>query len=393
MMKPLSHIKVLDLTLARAGPTAVRLLADWGAKVTRIEPPAKTEAGDIGGARHSPDAQNLHRNKRGMCLNLKHPQGLAVFLRLVAQADVVVENFRRDVKHRLKIDYESLKKVNPRLIYGSISGFGQTGPYSERPGVDQIVQGTSGLMSITGDAEGEPTRVGIAISDTSAGMFLGQGILLALIAREQTGEGQWVHTSLLESMLCKLDFQGARYTMSGEVPARAGNHHPTNSPMGVFQGKDGKVNLAASSNKMFTNLCRVIKAEELLQDTRFLRASGRIKHRAELTEEINRKTCRLTVTELVRELNEAGCPCGPIYDVGQAFEDEQAQWLRMTRTATHPVLGDIDLIRSPINFSGSEYESSFALPAPELGEHTDEILAELGTTADEISALRDAKVI
>ena len=393
MMKPLSHIKVLDLTLARAGPTAVRLLTDWGAMVTRVEPPAKTEAGDIGGARYSPDAQNLHRNKRGMCLNLKHPQGLAVFLKLVAQADVVVENFRRDVKHRLKIDYESLKKVNPRLIYGSISGFGQTGPYSERPGVDQIVQGTSGLMSITGDPEGDPTRVGIAISDTSAGMFLGQGILLALIAREQTGEGQWVHTSLLESMLCKLDFQGARYTMSGEVPERAGNHHPTNSPMGVFQAKDGKVNLAASSNKMFTNLCRVIKAQALLQDKRFLRASGRIKHRDQLTEEINSKTRRFTVTELVRKLNEAGCPCGPIYDVGQAFEDEQAQSLRMTRTATHPVLGDIDLIRSPINFSGSEYEPAFALPAPELGEHTDEILAELGTTAEEISALRDAKVI
>jgi len=186
MMKPLSHIKVLDLTLARAGPTAVRLLADWGAKVTRIEPPAKTASGGLSGARHSPDSQNLHRNKRGLCLNLKAPEGLEVFLKLVAQADVVVENFRRDVKYRLKIDYDSLKKINPKIIYASISGFGQTGPYSERPGVDQIVQGTSGLMSITGEANGEPTRVGIAISDTSAGMFLGQGILLALIARDQT---------------------------------------------------------------------------------------------------------------------------------------------------------------------------------------------------------------
>jgi crotonobetainyl-CoA:carnitine CoA-transferase CaiB-like acyl-CoA transferase len=304
-----------------------------------------------------------------------------------------VENFRRDVKYRLKIDYDSLKKINPKIIYASISGFGQTGPYSERPGVDQIVQGTSGLMSITGEANGEPTRVGIAISDTSAGMFLGQGILLALIARDQTGEGQWVHTSLLESMLCKLDFQGARYTMSGDVPARAGNHHPTNSPMGVFQAQDGQVNLAASSNKMFANLCRVIRAESLLRDQRFIKAAGRIQHRTDLTAEINSRTCQMTVAELVTKLNEAGCPCGPIYDIGEAFEDEQVQSLKMTRTASHPVLGNIDLIRSPINFAGSEYEASFSLPAPELGEHTDEILIEAGISEDEISALRVAKVI
>lgn len=393
MMKPLSHIKVLDLTLARAGPTAVRLLADWGAKVTRIEPPARTSSGDLSGARHSPDSQNLHRNKRGLCLNLKAPEGLEVFLKLVAQADVVVENFRRDVKHRLKIDYDSLKRVNPKIIYGSISGFGQTGPYRDRPGVDQIVQGTSGLMSITGDANGEPTRAGIAISDTSAGMFLGQGILLALIARDQTGEGQWVHTSLLESMLCKLDFQGARYTMSGDVPARAGNHHPTNSPMGVFEAQDGQVNLAASSNKMFANLCRVISAEALLEDQRFVKAAGRIQHRTDLTAEINSRTSQMTISELVTKLNEAGCPCGPIYDIGEAFEDEQAQSLKMTRTANHPVLGKIDLIRSPINFAGSEYEASFSRPAPELGEHTDEILIEAGISEDEISALRHANVI
>ena len=393
MMKPLSHIKVLDLTLARAGPTAVRLLADWGAKVTRIEPPATTVGGDLSGARHSPDSQNLHRNKRGLCLNLKAPEGLNVFLKLVKQADVVVENFRRDVKHRLKIDYDSLKKVNPGLIYGSISGFGQTGPYSERPGVDQIVQGSSGLMSITGEPSGEPTRVGIAISDTSAGMFLGQGILLALIAREQTGLGQWVHTSLLESMLCKLDFQGARYTMSGDIPVRAGNHHPTNSPMGVFEAKDGQVNLAASSKKMFANLCRVIGAEGLLEDPRFKKAAARIQYRADLTAEINSRTRRMTVAELVTQLNEVGCPCGPIYDIGQAFEDEQAQSLNMTRTANHPILGNIDLIRSPINFSSSEQETSFERAAPELGEHTDEILLEAGISAGEISALRKAEVI
>jgi crotonobetainyl-CoA:carnitine CoA-transferase CaiB-like acyl-CoA transferase len=245
---PLAGYTVLDLTLARAGPTAVRLLADWGANIIRIEPPASSER--MAG-RDTPDSQNLHRNKRGLIINLKSEEGLALFMKLAAQADIIVENFRKDVKHRLGIDYESVKKINPAIIYASISGFGQEGPYSERPGVDQIVQGTSGLMSVTGEPGQGPMRVGIAISDTTAGMFLGQGILLALLHREKTGEGQWVHTSLLEAMLCKLDFQGARYTMNGEIPGQEGNNHPYVSPMGVFNTADGKVNLAASSNKMF----------------------------------------------------------------------------------------------------------------------------------------------
>jgi len=244
---PLSRYTVLDLTLARAGPTAVRLLADWGANVIRVEPPATGKGGgDVTGGRGSPDSQNLHRNKRGIAIDLKHEKGHALFMRMVKQSDVVVENFRKDVKYRLKVDYESVKAVNPAIVYASISGFGQAGPYSERPGVDQVIQGMSGLMSITGEPGQGPMRTGIAISDTSAGMFLGQGILLALLHRENTGEGQWVHTSLLESMLCKLDFQGARYTMKGEVPAQEGNNHPTNSPMGVFDASDGQVNLAAN---------------------------------------------------------------------------------------------------------------------------------------------------
>ncbi|MCH2325367.1 MAG: CoA transferase, partial [Pseudomonadales bacterium] len=227
---PLSPYTVLDLTIARAGPTAVRLLADWGATVIRIEAPVE---GDIAGSRHGADSQNLHRNKRSLCLNLKTEEGKAVFMDLVKNADVVMENFRVDVKYRLGVDYDSVKKVNPSIIYGSISGFGQEGPYAKRPAVDQVIQGMSGLMSITGEPERGPMRAGIAVSDTSAGMFLGQGILLALLHREQTGQGQWVHTSLLEAMLCKLDFQAARYTMNGEVAEQEGNNHPTLSPMGV----------------------------------------------------------------------------------------------------------------------------------------------------------------
>ena len=240
---PLSRYTVLDLTVARAGPTAVRLLSDWGANVIRIEPPLQLSVSSsaLSKDRYSPDSQNLHRNKRSITINLKTPQGKALFMRLASHADVIVENFRSEVKHRLGIDYESVRNANPSIVYGSISGFGQTGPYRDRPGVDQVVQGTSGLMSITGEPGNGPMRVGIAISDTSAGMFLGQGILLALLHREHTGEGQWVHTSLLEAMLSKIDFQGARYTMSGEVPNQEGNYHPTNAPMGLFDTSDGQV--------------------------------------------------------------------------------------------------------------------------------------------------------
>ena len=241
MSGPLEHIRVLDLTIARAGPTAVRLLADWGADVIKVEPPPRkgAQSSSVTGARRGSDEQNLHRNKRSLAINLKSDQGQKLFQRMAAEADVVVENFRSDVKYRLGVDYETLRQINPGLVYASISGFGQEGPYSSRPGVDQIIQGMSGLMSVTGEPGTGPMRVGVAISDTSAGMFLGQGILLALLHRERTGQGQWVHTSLLESMLCKLDFQAARFTMDGEVPAQQGNDHPTQVPMGTFAAADG----------------------------------------------------------------------------------------------------------------------------------------------------------
>ena len=393
MTLPLSDYTILDLTIARAGPTAVRLLADWGAKVIRIEPPPDAGLTDVTGGRLSPDSQNLHRNKRGMTINLKSADGHALFLKLAAKADVVVENFRKDVKYRLGIDYEAVKKVNPGIVYASVSGFGQDGPYSERPGVDQVVQGMSGLMSVTGQPGEGPMRVGIAISDTSAGMFLGQGVLMALLHREKTGEGSWVHTSLLESMLSKLDFQGARYTMAGEVPGQEGNNHPTNSPMGVFHTLDGMVNLAASTNKMFGAFTAAVGQPELAENEMFRNARGRIANRHELWRLINGVTAGMMTAELVELANDAGCPCGPIYDIAEAFEDEHVRSLKMRRTTWREEMGEFDLVRSPINMSTFPISDHFERPGPVLGEHTDEVLIEMGFNAEDINRLRQAGAI
>jgi crotonobetainyl-CoA:carnitine CoA-transferase CaiB-like acyl-CoA transferase len=393
MTLPLSDYTILDLTIARAGPTAVRLLADWGANVIRIEPPPDAGLTDVTGGRLSPDSQNLHRNKRGMTINLKSVDGHALFLKLAAKADVVVENFRKDVKYRLGIDYEALKKVNPGIVYASVSGFGQDGPYSERPGVDQVVQGMSGLMSVTGQPGEGPMRVGIAISDTSAGMFLGQGVLMALLHREKTGEGSWVHTSLLESMLSKLDFQGARYTMAGEVPGQEGNNHPTNSPMGVFHTLDGMVNLAASTNKMFAAFTAAVRQPGLAENEKFRNSRGRIANRHELWQLINGITTAMTTAELVELANDAGCPCGPIYDIAEAFEDDHVRSLKMRRTTRREETGEFDLVRSPINMSTFPMSDHFERPGPVLGEHTDEVLIEMGFNAEDINRLRQAGAI
>ncbi|MDD9894928.1 MAG: CaiB/BaiF CoA-transferase family protein [Gammaproteobacteria bacterium] len=387
---PLSRYTVLDLSIARAGPTAVRLLADWGANVIRIEAPVE---GDIAGSRHGPDSQNLHRNKRSLCLNLKSEKGKAVFMGLVKKADVVVENFRVDVKRRLGIDYESVKKINPSIIYGSISGFGQEGPYAERPAVDQVIQGMSGLMSITGEPDRGPMRAGIAVSDTSAGMFLSQGILLALLHREQTGEGQWVHTSLLEAMLCKLDFQAARYTMNKEVARQEGNNHPTLSPMGVFQTDDGLVNLAASTDKMWNAFCAETQAKQLANNADYKSVEGRLRNREAVWKEVNKITSQLSTAELVEKMNSVGIPCGPINTIGEAFGDEQVKFLNMTKTASHPSLGEFELLRSPINLSAFVQGGRFEKPGPELGEHSAEILREFGYSDQQIAELQDNGII
>ncbi|MED5556432.1 MAG: CoA transferase [Pseudomonadota bacterium] len=370
---PLSGYKVLDLTIARAGPTAVRLLADWGADVIKIEPPAR--AGSITGNRRGPDEQNLHRNKRGLCIDLKNEAGHALFLDLAKQADVIAENFRADVKHRLQIDYESVRAVNERVVYASISGFGQEGPYRDRPGVDQIVQGMSGLMSITGEPGRGPMRVGIAISDTAAGMFLGQGILLALLDRERTGKGQWVHTSLLESMLSKLDFQGARYTMLGDVPAQQGNDHPTAFPMGTFTCADGFVNIAAPTERMWASFLDAVEDDDLRHREEYASARDRIHHKQQLKVDMESAIASFSTHELVEKLNDAGVPCGPINDIKEGFDNPQTEFLRMQVPAPHADLGDVQLIRSPINLSRHAHPEAFHHAAPDPGEHSRDVLA------------------
>jgi crotonobetainyl-CoA:carnitine CoA-transferase CaiB-like acyl-CoA transferase len=384
----LSGFKVLDLTIARAGPSAVRLLADWGADVTRVEAPALKNRGSVTGRRRNSDEQNLHRNKRSLCLDLKTPQGAAILRKLIAQSDVVCENFRSVVKKGLGLTYEQLREVNPRIILASISGFGQDGPYSSRPGVDQVVQGMSGLASVTGEPGRGAMRTGIAISDTTAGMFLGQGILLALLHRERTGQGQWVHTSLIEGMLNKLDFQAARYTVDHKVPTQEGNAHPTLVPMSTYDASDGQVNICATTETMWIGFCKALDGQALLANPDYAEFEDRVDHRRQLDKDVNDITRRFTMADLIAKLNAAGVPCGPVYNIGQAFEDPQVKHLRMTRPARHPVLGEINLIRSPINLSAFPHPEHFHHAAPDPGEQTDELLAELGYSVDEIAQMK-----
>ena len=392
---PLSRFKVIDLTAARAGPTAVRVLADWGAKVIKIEPPLTpgSDPKSVETRRHDADFQNLHRNKRSLTLDLKSEKGKMIFFKLCEETDVIVENFRSEVKYRLGIDYGAVKKINPRIVYGSISGFGQDGPYGKRPGVDQIVQGMSGLMSITGEPGRGPMRVGIAISDSSAGILLANGILIALLDREVTGQGRWVHTSLLESMINMMDFQAARWTVAGDVPPQVGNDHPTMSPMGVFDAADGQVNIAASSPKMFRNFCEVLNAPHLLKNPNYSNNYQRARHRQELNREINEITGKIPTEVLVEKLNGVGCPCGPIYRIDQAFADPQVQHLEMSKPLDHPRLGSIGLIRTAINMPDIPGAPEIRQPAPELGQHSDEVLVELGYDEKEISGFREAGII
>ena len=389
---PLSRFTVIDLCRVRSGPTAVRQLADWGADVIKVEAPSAVDkAKGMGGARHGPDFQNLHRNKRGMTLNLKSPDGIAVLKRLVERADVLVENYRPDVKHRLGIDYASLKAVNPRLVYASISGFGQDGPYAQRPGFDQIAQGMGGLMSITGLPGQGPVRAGVPIADLTAGMYTAIGILVALLERETSGEGQWVHTSLLEAQIAMLDFQAARWTMAHEVPPQAGNNHPTSIPTGVFRTSDGHINIATTGDRMFVDLCRTIGAPQVAEDQRYATAAGRLEHRDALNDALQDKLTGRTSNEWVEALNEAGVPCGPIYRIDEMFGDAQVQHLGMTRRVSNPAIGEFDIVRNCVNLSRAPDEPY--RPTPERGEHTDEILAEFGYDADAITGLRDAGAV
>jgi crotonobetainyl-CoA:carnitine CoA-transferase CaiB-like acyl-CoA transferase len=388
MPLPLAHIKVLDLTRARAGPTAVRQLADMGADVIKVETREVVE-GDSTSIGF--DFLNLHRNKRAMTLDLKQPEGVAVLKRLVARADVVVENFRPDVKHRLGIDYDTLSAINPRLVYGSISGFGQTGPYRDRPGYDQIAQGLGGLMSITGLPGQGPVRVGIPVADLTAGLFLAQGILVALLERERSGRGQWVHTSLLQAMVTMLDFQAARWLIDGEIPPQAGNDHPTGIPTGVFTTADGHINIAASGQVMYRRLCEAIGARHLIADPRFASMADRSRHRQAMNAELNSVLVKRTSTEWIDILNRAGVPSGPILNVREVFDNEQVQHLGLAATVAHPERGEIRVQGLPATLSRTP--GAVRQAAPTHGQHTDEILAELGYSPEDITRLRRDGVV
>ena len=392
---PLSRFKVIDLTAHRAGPTAVRQLADWGAETIKIEAPAaiNKDKGGLIGSRHGFDLQNLHRNKRSLTLDLKSDAGKEVFFDLVRNADVVVENFRSAVKHRLGIDYEACQKVNPRIVYGSIAGFGQTGPYGKRPGVDQIAQGMGGLMSVTGIPGQGPVRVGIPICDLTAGMFLAQGILIALLEREASGKGQWVHTSLLQAMISMMDFQAARYLKDGEIPKQAGNNHPTGIPTGVFRTADGHINIAASGTVLFERLCKAMGVPEWVSDERYSSFDARRKNRDELNEKISSITEKKPSQYWVDLLNEVGVPCGPIYNVKQVFDDPQVKHLGMAVPMESAKLGTISVVGQPIMMERTPQPKKMRRATPEMGEHTDEVLAELGYSKDKIAALRSKNVI
>ena len=389
---PLARFRVLDLTRARAGPTAARQLADWGADVIKVErPDAAGGDGGLGGPRHGPDFQNLHRNKRAVTLDLKAGDGLALFLKLVEGADVVVENYRPDVKARLCIDYDSLRAVNASIVLASISGFGQDGPYVARPGVDQIAQGMGGLMSITGAPGQGPMRVGVPIADLSAGLFAAQGILIALLEREASGEGQWIRCSLLEAQIAMLDFQAARWTMSGEVAGQAGNNHPTGIPTGVFETSDGHINIASAGETIWRRFCAAIRRPQWADDEKYLSGKRRLQNRDELNEKIAAVTRTRGSAEWVALLNEAGVPCGPIYGIDETFADPQVRHLGIARTVENPALGPITLVGQAISMSRSM--SPMRRAAPEKGEHNREVFAALGLSDQEIDALEARDII
>jgi crotonobetainyl-CoA:carnitine CoA-transferase CaiB-like acyl-CoA transferase len=388
----LARFTVLDLTRVRSGPTAVRQLADWGANVIKIDALTEDAGGEQpGGPRSGSDFQNLHRNKRAITLNLKDAEGLAVFKRLAKKADVIVENFRPDVKARLGIDYDSLRAINPRLVYGSISGFGQDGPYAKRPGFDQIAQGMGGLMSITGAPGDGPMRVGIPVADLTSGLFCAMGILTALLERDVSGEGQWVQTSLLQAQIFMLDFQAARWLLEKDVPRQAGNNHPTSIPTGVFKTLDGYINIATTGGKIWERCAEAIGAPELVDRPEYKTSPDRSTNRDALNAEMNVFTAKRNTAEWVRDLNAAGVPCGPIYTIDEMFEDEQVKHLGIAQDVPNEFGRDLKLVAQP--FTLSRTPSIMATRPPEFGEQTDEVLAEFGFSAEEIATLRAGKIV
>lgn len=388
---PLSRFTILDLTRVRSGPAAVRQFADWGANVIKIEEPGDMPDDKPGGSAQFADYQNTHRNKRSVTLNLKNPKGRALFMEMVKQADVVVENYRPNVKFKLGIDYESLKKVNPRIILSSVSGFGQDGPYKDRPGLDQIAQGLGGVMSVTGEPGRGPMRAGIPIADLTSGLFCAIGTMVALLEREASGQGQWVQTSLLQAQVWMMDFQIMRWLMNKEIPGQSGNDHPTSSPTGVFKTSDGYMNIAAMGTEMYVRLVTVLGVPEMATDPRYQTLQLRAKNRPQLNADIAAVTSQNTTQFWIDLLNKEGVPCGSIKNVQQTMEDPQVQHLGMAKTLQHPKLGEISVVGQAVILSRSKRDVFTA--APDRGEHNDEVYAEFGISAEHIGVLRQEGAI
>lgn len=388
----LSHIRVIDLTRVRSGPTAVRQLADWGADVIKVEAPESMEPdGALGASRHTSDFQNLHRNKRSITLNLKEPKAIEILMKLVETSDVVVENFRPDVKDRLGINYDKLKKRNPKIILASISGFGQDGPYAKRPGFDQIAQGMGGLMSITGAPGEGPMRVGIPVADLTAGLFCAMGIQTALLERQKSGVGQWVNTSLLQAQIFMLDFQAARWLSEKQIAGQAGNNHPTSVPTGVFKTLDGSINLAVAGETIWKRFAEAIDKEQWLQMEEFKDAKSRLKNRDYLNQLIEEVTITKTSNEWVEMLEKVGVPCGPINTIDKVFDDPQVKHLGIAQEIETIPFGDTKLVGQPFNLSRSS--SSMKRRPPEKGEHNEDVFGDLGFSAEELDDLKEKNII
>ncbi|HYF18426.1 MAG TPA: CaiB/BaiF CoA-transferase family protein [Ramlibacter sp.] len=386
----LKRFRVIDLTQVRAGPTCCRQLADWGADVIQVQMPEHMRGDDTLGGQDGSDYQYTHRNKRSITLNLKEAEGIATLKRLIGRADVVVENFRPDVKFRLGIDYETLARDHPRLVYASISGFGQTGPFAQRPGFDQIAQGMGGLMSVTGLPGQGPVRVGIPIADLCAGIFAAQGILVALLEREASGKGQWVHTSLLEAMVYMMDFQTSRWLIEGEVAQQAGNFHPTSIPTGVYKARDGYLNIAVFGSKIWERFCNILGAPEWITDPRYHDKASHSVNRDSLNAAINERLATQDRAHWVREFNEGGVACGLINDMREVFEEPQVQHLGMVREVESPRFGPQRLVGQPVQLERTP--STIARATPRRGEHTEEVLLELGLTPEDLARMKAASV-
>tara|TARA_A100000164_G_scaffold41001_1_gene31250 strand:+ start:105 stop:1313 length:1209 start_codon:yes stop_codon:yes gene_type:complete len=388
----LSHIRVIDLTRVRSGPTAVRQLADWGADVIKVEAPESVEPdGALGASRHTSDFQNLHRNKRSITLNLKQPEAIEILMKLVETSDVVVENFRPDVKDRLGVDYESLKLRNPRIILASISGFGQDGPYVKRPGFDQIAQGMGGLMSITGAPGEGPMRVGIPVADLTAGLFCAMGIQTALLEREKSGIGQWVNTSLLQAQIFMLDFQAARWLSEKHVAGQAGNNHPTSVPTGVFKTSNGSINLAVAGETIWRRFVEAVDKKEWLEMHEFKDAKQRLKNRDYLNKLIEEVTISKTSDEWVEKLEKVGVPCGPINSIDKVFSDPQVKHLGIAQSVDTIPFGQTELVGQPFNLSRSP--SIMKQRPPEKGEHNADVLLDLGFSNEELDEFKSKNII